>query len=35
MNVFLFEVMVKFEKVIDVDENFVLGYYYLGYYYYN
>ncbi|HBF0343279.1 TPA: tetratricopeptide repeat protein [Clostridioides difficile] len=35
MNAFLLEAMAKLEKVIDVDENFALGYYHLGYHYYN
>ncbi|HGM3506789.1 TPA: tetratricopeptide repeat protein [Clostridioides difficile] len=35
MNAFLLEAMAKFEKIIDVDENFALGYYHLGYHYYN
>ncbi|ENY8714019.1 tetratricopeptide repeat protein [Clostridioides difficile] len=35
MNAFLLEAMTKLEKVIDVDENFALGYYHLGYHYYN
>ncbi|HBG5344572.1 TPA: tetratricopeptide repeat protein [Clostridioides difficile] len=35
MNSFLLEAMAKLEKVIDVDENFALGYYHLGYHYYN
>ncbi|HGH4592437.1 TPA: tetratricopeptide repeat protein [Clostridioides difficile] len=35
MNTFLLEAMAKLEKVIDVDENFALGYYHLGYHYYN
>lgn len=35
MNAFLLEAMDKLEKIIDVDENFALGYYHLGYHYYN
>lgn len=35
MNAFLLEAMAKLEKIIDVDENFALGYYHLGYHYYN
>lgn len=35
MNAFLLEAMAKLEEVIDVDENFALGYYHLGYHYYN
>ncbi|EJA6775539.1 tetratricopeptide repeat protein [Clostridioides difficile] len=35
MNAFLLEAMAKLEKVVDVDENFALGYYHLGYHYYN
>ncbi|HBE8478465.1 hypothetical protein BGU27_05290 [Clostridioides difficile] len=35
MNAFLLEAMAKLEKVIDVDENFALDYYHLGYHYYN
>ncbi|HBE8827622.1 TPA: tetratricopeptide repeat protein [Clostridioides difficile] len=35
MNALLLEAMAKLEKVIDVDENFALGYYHLGYHYYN
>ncbi|HFL2426907.1 TPA: tetratricopeptide repeat protein [Clostridioides difficile] len=35
MNAFLLEAMAKLEKVIDVDGNFALGYYHLGYHYYN
>ncbi|HFL3863726.1 TPA: tetratricopeptide repeat protein [Clostridioides difficile] len=35
MNAFLLEAMAKLEKVIDVDENFALAYYHLGYHYYN
>ncbi|MDB3083930.1 hypothetical protein C4097_05070 [Clostridioides difficile] len=35
MNAFLLEAMAKLEKIIDVDESFALGYYHLGYHYYN
>lgn len=35
MNAFLLEAMAKLEKIIGVDENFALGYYHLGYHYYN
>jgi tetratricopeptide (TPR) repeat protein len=35
MNKFLLEALDKLEKVIQIDENFALGYYHLGYHYYN
>ena len=35
MNNFLLEALDKLEKVIDLDENFALAYYHLGYHYYN
>ncbi|NMS90889.1 tetratricopeptide repeat protein [Clostridioides difficile] len=35
MNAFLLEAMAKLENIIYVDENFALGYYHLGYHYYN
>lgn len=35
MNKFLLEALSKLEKVIELDEGFALGYYHLGYHYYN
>ena len=35
MNAFLLEAGEKLEKVINMDESFALGYYHLGYHYYN
>ncbi|MDK2586465.1 tetratricopeptide repeat protein [Romboutsia sedimentorum] len=35
MNNFLLEALSKLEKVIELDEGFALGYYHLGYHYYN
>lgn len=35
MNAFLLEAGEKLEKIIDLDENFALAYYHLGYHYYN
>lgn len=35
MNAFLLEAMAKLEKIIDIDSDFALGYYHLGYHYYN
>lgn len=35
MNMFLLEALSKLERVIQLDEGFSLGYYHLGYHYYN
>ncbi|MEG1312141.1 MAG: tetratricopeptide repeat protein [Romboutsia sp.] len=35
MNMFLLEALDKLERVIQLDEGFALGYYHLGYHYYN
>lgn len=35
MNKFLLEALEKLEKVVELDENFALAYYHLGYHYYN